>query len=401
MHSRNAISYILGTLLTGFGDKVLFIAAGIWVRELTGSNAAGGLTYFFYVAPTILVGPLAGLIVDRFPRRRVLITANALSALCLLGLIGVRGATDIWRIYLVMVLYGALAAISSAADVGLRTTVFDQEQFGSVNGLLSTVSEGLRLIVPLIGAGLFVVAGAMAVIGVDFGAYVLAIGLLLLVRVQEQHERTAPQHWRAEALAGVRHILATPVLRRLAWAVTVLLCTVGFFQTAMFAVATTGLGRSAAFVGVFVTFQGVGAIVGGVTSAPWMRKIGEFKTMALGMVTIAIGSVVVLAGARLHSLTALAIVCAGIIALGVGLTWLLVGANTAIQRATPHRLMGRVDAAFNVIFSGVQSISIALGAGLVALVGFRLPLVLIALSALIGTAMLGYRTPTMEPESTK
>ncbi len=59
--------------------------------------------------------------------------------------------------------------------------------------------------------------------------------------------------------------------------------------------------------------------------------------------------------------------------------------------------MGRVDAAFNVIFNGVQSISIALGAGLVALVGFDIPIILIVLSALIGTVMLGYRTPAMEP----
>jgi len=397
MRSRNALAYIIGTLLTSFGDKVLFIAAGIWVRELTGSNAAAGLTFFFYVAPSMVIGPLAGLIVDRFPRRWVLITANALSALSLLGLIGVHGASDVWRVYLIIVIYGALATVSSAADVGLRTTVFDREQFGSINGLLSTVSEGLRLIVPLVGAGLFVLAGAMAVVAIDIGTYVLAIGLLLLIRVQEQHETSTPQHWRAEALAGIRHIMATPLLRRLTWAVTVLLCTVGFFETAMFAVATDGLRRSAAFVGVFVAFQGVGAIIGGATSAPLMRKIGELKTAALGTVTIALGSVVVLAGAQPHSLSALALVCGGTLLLGVGITLLLVSVNTAIQRNTPHRLMGRVDAAFNVIFNGVQSISIALGAGLVTLVGFDIPIILIALSALIGTAMLGYRTPEMQP----
>jgi MFS family permease len=397
MRSRNALAYIIGTLLTSFGDKVLFIAAGIWVRELTGSNAAAGLTFFFYIVPSMVVGPLAGLIVDRFPRRWVLITANALSALSLLGLIGVHGASDVWRVYLVIVIYGALATVSSAADVGLRTTVFDREQFGSINGLLSTVSEGLRLIVPLVGAGLYVLAGAMAVVGVDIGTYVLAIGLLLLIRVQEQHETSTSQPWRAQALAGIRHIMATPLLRRLTWAVTVLLCTVGFFETAMFAVATDGLRRSAAFVGVFVAFQGVGAIIGGATSAPLMRKIGELKSAAFGTVTIALGSVVVLSGARPHSLSALALVCGGTLLLGVGITLLLVSVNTAIQRNTPHRLMGRVDAAFNVIFNGVQSISIALGAGLVTLVGFDIPIILIALSALIGTAMLGYRTPTMQP----
>ncbi|WP_276947622.1 MFS transporter [Ferrimicrobium acidiphilum] len=397
MRTRNAIAYIFGTLLTGFGDKVLFIAAGIWVRELTGSNASAGLTFFFYIAPSMVVGPLAGLIVDRFPRRWVLITANALSTLSLLGLIGVHGASDIWRIYLVILIYGALATVSSAAGVGLRTTVFDPEQFGSVNGLLSTVSEGLRLVVPLVGAGLFVLAGAMAVITIDIGTYILAIGLFLFIRVEEQHEASTPQHWRVQALAGVRHIVATPLLRRLAWAVTVLLCTVGFFETAMFAVATNGLRRSAAFVGVFIAFQGVGAIIGGVATAQIMRKVGELKTAALGMVTVALGSGIVLVGVQPHSLSALVIVCGGTILLGVGITLLLVSVNTAIQRSTPNRLMGRVDAAFNVIFNGVQSVSIALGAGLVALVGFDIPIVLIASSALIGTVMLGYRTPAMEP----
>ncbi|MGC9155472.1 MAG: MFS transporter [Ferrimicrobium sp.] len=399
MRSRNAFAYLIGTLLSGFGDKVFFIAAGIWVRELTGSNAAAGLTFFFYIAPTMVIGPLAGLIVDRFPRRRVLIAANTLSALSLLGLIGVHSASGLWRIYLVMVIYGALATVGSAADVGLRTSVFDPEQFGSVNGLLSTVSEGLRLVVPLIGAGLFVLAGAMAVVGVDIATYAVAISLLLLIRVQEHHEATSPQHWRAQALAGVRHIFASPLQRRLTWALTVLLGTVGFFETAMFAVATDGLRRSAAFVGVFVAFQGVGAILGGVASASLMRRFGELKTAALGMVAIALGSAIVLVGTQPHSLVAVLIVCGGIVLLGVGITLLLVAVNTAIQRSTPRRLMGRVDAAFNVIFNGVQSISIALGAGLVALVGFDIPILLIALSALIGTVILGYRTPAMESES--
>ncbi|WP_298446135.1 MFS transporter [Ferrimicrobium sp.] len=397
MRSRNALSYLIATLLSGFGDKVLSIAAGIWVRELTGSNAAAGLTLFFYIAPTMVVGPLAGLIVDRFPRRWVLITANTVSALSLLGLIGIHSASGLWRVYLVMVIYGALGTVGSAADVGLRTSVFDPEQFGSVNGLLSTVSEGLRLIVPLIGAGLFVLAGAMAVVGVDMATYALAIGLLFLIHVQEHHEKAPTQHWRSEALAGIRHILATPLLRRVTWAFTVLLGTVGFFETAMFAVATDGLRRSAAFVGVFVAFQGLGAIAGGIASAPLMRRIGELKTAALGMIAIALGSAVVVVAIQPHSLVAVVIVCVGTILLGVGITLLVVAVNTAIQRSTPRRLMGRVDAAFNAAFNGVQSISIAIGAGLVALVGFTIPILLIALSAVIGAVMLGYRTPDMEP----
>ncbi len=399
MTSRNSWLYMGGTLVSTFGDKVLFIAAAIWVRTLTGSNADAGLTFFFYIAPAVVVGPVAGLIADRLPRRWVLITTDAMAAIVLLGLLGVHGPSTLWLIYLVIAVYGGLATIGSAAGVGLRTTVFRDEQLASANGLISTVSEGMRLFVPLVGAGLFVAAGAMAVVSVDIGSFLIAIVLLVGLRVVEEHEVTNGVHWVAQMMGGVRHIIASPVLGCLTLAVVILLATFGFLETAIFALVTDGLNRSAPFIGVLMAAQGIGAIAAGLTSAMAIRRLGELRVVSGGMLMIALSSTVLLLGAYPDSILALLVVLLGAVLIGASVTWLLVAANTAIQLSTPHRLMGRVDAALNVVLSGVQSISIALGAGLVGLLGFRIPIALVIASALMGMIILLYKTPSLTPES--
>jgi MFS family permease len=396
--SRNSLCYVGGTLISTFGDKVLFIAAAIWVRVLTGSNADAGLTIFFYIIPGVVVGPIAGVVADRFPRRIVLLVCDAASAVALLALLGIHGQAGLWRIYLVMTIYGALATVGSAAGVGLRTTIFGDSQIAGVNGLLSTVSEGMRLVVPLIGAGLFVVAGAMAVAWVDIGSFCVAVVLLSGIKVVEQHEANHGTPWVTLMTAGVHYIFANPLLRRLTVGLAVCVSTFGFFETAMFAVTTNGLGRSASFVGVFMALQGVGAIVAGISSARLISRFGEMKLSSVGMVVIALGSAMILLATHAHSWLSVGVDVASVGILGVGVTWLLV-ANTAIRRSTPRRLMGRVDAVFSIIFSGLQGLSVAIGAGFVALVGFRIPILLIIVTALIGAVALGYRAIVFEPPS--
>src|SRR5438067_7739149 len=85
---------LAGQTLTLLGDLSLILVLGIWAKELTGSVSAGGAVFFALVAPTLLA-PLLGCVVDRFPRRQVLI-ANALAtAAALLPLLAVHDRGDV------------------------------------------------------------------------------------------------------------------------------------------------------------------------------------------------------------------------------------------------------------------------------------------------------------------
>lgn len=117
--------------------------------------------------------------------------------------------------------------------------------------------------------------------------------------------------------------------------------------------------------------QGVGALIGGPLSAPAMRRIGERWLCGIGLVGIVIGSLLLEGGS-------LAFVLMGGVVFGVALPPLLVGAYTLLQLRTPAELQGRAFSAFDLIASLPQTMSIALGAILVTILGYRGELTIIA-----------------------
>ncbi|HEY6538965.1 MAG TPA: MFS transporter [Candidatus Dormibacteraeota bacterium] len=386
--NRNARLYLTGSVVSTFGDRVLFLAAGIWVRVLTGSNAEAGLTFFFMVVPQVVASPLAGVIADRFRRRSVMVVFNFAGAAVVLLLLLVRGPGDVWLIWLVMAIYGAIGTVTSAAGTALLVTVVPGEELGQANGFLQTVAEGMRLVTPLVGAGLFAAFGAAPVVDLDAATFIAAAGLVWAMRVHEALPARTEEHWLVETTAGFQHVWRTIELRQILLGLLMVLTVVGFLETAAFAVVTNGLHRPASFVGVIISIQGIGAVAGGLTAATVMRRLGETRLTALGIVGIAVGSIFLVAPALMSGVLPGLLVGLGAVILGFGLPWTLVGAITLVQRRTPLRLQGRVDAAFGVLFGAIQSISIALGAILVGVLGYVAPILSVVVVCGLGAAYL-------------
>jgi len=320
---RQARRYLIGQSVSLFGDMTMWLAMGIWVKTLTGSNAAAGLTFFFFALPQ-LAAPLAGVLVDRFARRSVMIWANLATGVIVLGLLGVHGRGQVWLIYLVM--FGLVAAIA-----------------------------------------------------------------LWTVRVEEEVAALSEEPWRASVLSGVRHIWKTVELRQIVVAFGVASLVFGTIESAAFAVVGEGLHRPASFLGTLVAVQGAGAVVAGLTSGPATRRFGEGQTAALGLFAFA-------AGAGLLVDSNLAVVMAGVIAIGFSLPWLVVGATTALQRRTPLSLQGRVSAASTLLIGTPQIVSIATGAAIVSVLPYQVVLASICVVvAACGAYLVSRREQRVQP----
>jgi MFS family permease len=363
--------YLAGQTVSILGDTSLWLALAIWVRELTGSNAQAGLTFFFLAAPSV-AGPLWGTMVDRFHRRPILIGVNAATGLLTLSLLFVHDRHQVWLIWLVMAGYGVSSSVLGAAQSGFLHTLVPDEHLGDAQGLLSTVREGLRLVAPLIGAGLFAVVGGHVIAVIDAATFAVAAISVPSIRLTEPAPVRVEQRWRTEVAAGLAHIRANGAIRRITVALAATCCVLGFTETAVVAVVTTGLHLSASWLGPLQSLMGVGAIMGGPTVAPAMRRLGESRVSAIGMICFA-------AGAGLLVVPEVGVVAAGAVIAGFGLPWLIAASNTLIQRQTPSELQGRVSSTIDVIVGTPQSLSIALGAGLVAVVGYQPLLAAVAL----------------------
>src|SRR5213080_4294275 len=123
---RDARLFLAGWSLSVFGDWAMFIVLGVWTKDLTKSNSAAGLVFFALALPSLL-SPLAGLVVDRLPRRPLLIWTYAAEAVVVLSLLFVHDRGDVWIIYAVTVFYGAAGTFAASARSALMTVMLPRE----------------------------------------------------------------------------------------------------------------------------------------------------------------------------------------------------------------------------------------------------------------------------------
>ncbi|MEX2237263.1 MAG: MFS transporter [Dehalococcoidia bacterium] len=364
---RNFRLLLAGQSLTMFGDVALLLVLAVWVKDLTDSNSAAGLVFLLIALPGI-VAPLGGLIVDRFPRRRIMIVSDIASGIVMLSLLFVRGEGDIWIIYAVAVYYGASQQIFFAARSGLMVSMLPEDQLGAANGLLESIRQGLRIIGPLFGAALYAFIGGGAVAVVDSATFFLSATFLLALRVSDLDVagvRDRSVGFIKEVSAGVKHIFAVPELRRVVLATLLAVTTLGMLEGAVFLALVEALGKPPEFVGVLGTAQGAGAIVGGLSAGWLLTRSNETRLVALGILGCAIGF-----GLQATVDLAVVLVASGI--LGVAVSYFHVGYFTLLQRRTGLELQGRVFAAAEALIGVPFALSIGAGAVLVSLVDFRL-----------------------------
>lgn len=388
---RDARRYLAGQACSIFGDSCLWLGMGIWVKSLTHSNAQAGLVFFFFTAPALLA-PVSGLIVDRVRRRPLLIAANIATALAVLSLLAVHGRGQVWLIDLVMAVYGVGSVLIGIAQAALLTLVVPGELLPDANAALRTVQEGLRLVSPLTGAGLFVAFGGHAIAIFDAATFVFPVASLLLLSLREPRPAPMPGHWRSQMTAGLHHIRRVVPLRHAITAGACATIVFGFAETVTFAIAGNGLHRRAAFVGIMVAVQGIGALLGGLTAARLIRRRGELRLMALALLVAA-------AGFMLELPPLVSTVLAGEVLVGAALPWLVVALISLAQRLTPPDVQGRVFAAAETLITTPQTISIALGAALIGVTGYR-PL-LIAMAIGVSAAATYLLTRTRDSEQLK
>lgn len=362
---RNYRIYFIGSTVDTIGDMAFWLAAAIWVRELTGSTAQAGLCIMFVNAGTLL-SPLTGIVVDRLPRKRTLMTVNATTALVMLSLVAVHDASRVWLIDLVMFVNGVSAAVTSAAFNGLKERLMPKELFGEASGLGQAVQQGVRLITPALGLGLLSAYGGPALAIMDAATFVVGLVCWSLIRVEDPKPPRPERHtsWWQESAAGFQYLFRTPVLRQLTIGLAVACFAMGFLETLAIAVATVGLHHSPAWVGVLVTMIGVSGLFGGLSAGALMRRIGPGFLTATGMALCSVAALTM-------AVPDVYVVLGSAFLFGIGLPYGMVGSISAVQLFTPNELMGRVSGVDNLIVSGLQVMGISVGAALISVVFYR------------------------------
>ncbi|MFV2100053.1 MFS transporter [Micromonospora sp. LOL_024] len=379
--SRPDFRLLFGGLMASMvAESILLLALAIWVKDLTGSDGLAGATIFVILAPRMLA-PLVGWVVDRYPRRPFFVATNLVMALLLTPLFAVRGAGDMWIIYGVAALYGLANLTVGAVLSRLIRELVPSELLGEANGALQTARQGLRLIGPLLGAGLYVALGGWMLAAVGMAGFLVAAAVVGAPRTVGSSTESADgsataRRWPAELVAGLRHLADEPALRRALVGYGLGSLVMGFTESLIFAYVDRGLGRDPAFVGVLLTVQGMGGLVGGLLSAAALRRVGELGTLAGGVALFG-------PAALMLAYPNLWLGFVAVLMAGLSLPLTLVGLHTLIQRRTPPELLGRVAAAADAVVRCPQAFSVGAGALLVGVLDYRLSFALVGLATLL------------------
>lgn len=383
LRDRTAGRCLTAVVVSGFGTSALWLASGVWVKDLTGSDGLAALCLLAMWAPT-LAGPLLGTLADRHRRRPLLVALSLFMAALLLTLCAVDGPGELWLLYAVLFVYGAAGTVHDAAESALVAGAVDRSLLGDFNGLRMTASEGMKLLAPLAGAGLYTVHGGPGVAVLDAASFLAAALVYLSLRVREERPAPAREGGRSATAEGVRHLWGDAVLRPLVLAGGVTMLCAGVSGALTYAVVED-LGHSPAYAGVLYAVQGAGSVAVGLLSGPALRRLGARRFAAYGICLLAVAVAL-----RAVPYDPAAWACAA--AVGAGLPAALIAVLTGVQQRTPGPLLGRVTATAGTLVYTPNVVGLAAGAALVELVDHRVQLV--ALGVVLGVTagvLLGQR----------
>lgn len=202
---------ILASSMTGF-------ALSIWVFQKTSSATSLGIMQTAFVLPYLLIIPLAGVMVDRYNRKLMMMVSDLAAGLGTLVILILYATNnlEVWHFYVVNTLIGLGNAFQWPAYSAAITTMVPKDQLSRANGLMSFVQAGPGIVAPLIAGALLPIIGLVGILFIDVATFILAIGLLILVIVpqpQRTKEGLAGEgNLLQEATFGFKYIFARPSL---------------------------------------------------------------------------------------------------------------------------------------------------------------------------------------------
>lgn len=265
-----------GQFVSQIGGRLSAFALGLWVYERTGSATLFALITTVALLPEFILGPLAGLVADRFDRRLVMLVADGGAALCTLAVAALlaQGRLELWHIYVTQALAAVFTALQMPAFQASVGQLVPRERLARAAGLIQ-LADGLSLVIAAPLAGLLIgVIGLTGVVLLDLASFICAVAALLAVRFPPLPPRepgaARGKGWREllhDAGAGLRYNLARPGLIRINMLSAVLGLSTGIVSALLTPLVLAFAGANEA--GLVSGVLGLGSVSGSAIMSVW------------------------------------------------------------------------------------------------------------------------------------
>ncbi|UGY16985.1 MFS transporter [Bradyrhizobium septentrionale] len=383
---RSYLALLVGQTISLLGSNVTMLALPLTaITPLDAGPAQTGVLLACSRAPCLMLSLFAGVIVDRLPHRRILLTANVVMAATLATIplsVGL-GHLGMVQLYATSLLVGGVAVIADLAYLACIPIVVDRSRLVRAQSSLE-LSQAIAMAAgPFLAGWLVNALSAPTAILADSVSFLLAAALLLLVPMRSAGRSTAASCavlcQVAEGLAGV---FGNPILRAVTLATATLIFCHTAYSAAFLLHLTKDLGFDSRIVGVVLGTGALGGVVGAASSPSAGRAIGIGPVLMVGLAVSTVGM----------SLATLiteprwaAVAC---VSLSQFILWIGQGIYNVQQvplryALVAQRLQGRANASIRSVVWGLASLGALAGGAVAAATGLRITLLA---SSLLGAA---------------
>jgi MFS family permease len=386
--NRSFMALWIGQMISFIGDYFVMLAVPIAVNRLTGSAMMVGLSFMSTALPGLLLGPVAGVFIDRWDRRKVMIAADVIRGLLVLIMLSIRSADQIWVYYLV----GFLMSCTSqfffpARNAVLPLLVQDADDLLAANGLMQIVQTVGFLAGPaLAGFSIGLYGESVAFIANSIGYFVSALAVLTMTVPHNPVQRAAAGAIQAvvsELRAGLTFLFTNHTTLGVMIMLTICQLGIGAFIVVWVPFLQRYFNQGAEGVGLIDSVFGAGMVLGGLLLGMLSRRtrktiLAPVSMVIMGIIAVPIG----------YSPTYFIILVLNFL-FGIALVPLQSTLTTLLQLAVPDEKRGRVSSSLNAMVNAGGLISMAFASFFGELIGLPNLLVLVGVIIIL-SGVLGF-----------
>jgi len=392
LRHRNYRLFFGGQSVSLAGTWITRIATSWLVYRLTGSALLLGIVGFCGQIPTLFLAPVAGVFVDRWDRRRVLVVTQVLSLLqsVALGVLTLLGIITVPEVLVLQVGQGIINAFDTPArQAFVVTMIADRADLPNAIALNSSMVNGSRIVGPSIGGILIAAVGEGWCFILDAVSYVAVIASLLAMRIEPDGRPRATARVSEEFRTGFRYVTQFVPVRTLLLLLALVSIMGMPYTVLMPAMATRVLHGGANTLGFLMAATGVGALAAALYLASRHTVVGLGRAIAASVITF--GGGLIAFGASHRLLLSLAILPF----VGGAFMLALAGTNTIVQTIVEEHLRGRVMAFYAMAFLGTAPLGSLLAGVLASRIGVPLTIQLGGVACVIGGIVFAARLPRL------
>ncbi|MCC6421459.1 MAG: MFS transporter [Gemmataceae bacterium] len=388
----------LGQLVSNVGDTLHYIALVVLVFQLTGRGVAVAILVAAEILPVLVLGPVAGVVIDRFRRKAVLIGADLVRAVLVLSLVWPQGA---WHAYLVAAGLAAGNIFFNPTVQAVIPAITTEEQRLAANSVAWSTGRLVQILASAGAGGLIAFRGTRAAFGLNAITFVVSALLIARLRIPDQTGRLDEQVTRglggfvAEARAGLTFARRDAFVSRLVLVQALASLAVGATGAMLVVLAEEHLRLPPAGFAWLIGAIGAGALLGPLIPNTLATDYRDARWLFVPYVIRGIGD------ALLATVSALPAALGILFVYGLNTSTGMVVFNSTVQGVVPDRVRGRVFTLLDVTWNAMRLLSLAMGGLVVDVFGIR-PLywgggTLLALAGVLGLALLGSYDSRQEP----